>query len=514
MDEAQAYQELKKKLSDRYWRLNNLYYIQDKHGKKVKFKLNWAQQKLYDCIWYYNIILKARQLGFTTFIMIYFLDACLFNSNHKAGIIAHTRDDAEDLFTNKIKFAWDNLPELLKKELKGNDNTSKKLSFSNDSSITVGTSLRSGTFQKLLVSEYGKVSAKFPEKAREIKTGALNTVEVGQQIFVESTAEGKAGEFFDMCERARKLKAQMKKLIRSEPRFHFFAWFDNPEYALPDHEADLVIIDEKLEQYFDTLEEPLTINQKAWYASKYADMGSDMKREYPSTPEEAFEGSLEGTFYIEEMNFLRKNNRIRHVPLDPAYPVYTAWDLGLNDQMSIWFFQYINGEMYFIDYHESNNNGWDFYAKLIKDKGYNYEKHFFPHDGNKRIRGAEVVTDKSQAEQQGIRPIEVIPRTMSVYLDIRNFCRPSLKMSYFNEIECSIGINHLDGYRRKWDKTVAMFTDEALHDEASHGSDAYRTAAMAFRKGKLETVVVNVQNKVSKPVTAQRFTNPAKKIGR
>lgn len=484
-DAQQVCLEIKSKLSDRLWRLNNLYYIKNKEGKKVLLRLNWAQRKLYDALWYFNVILKARQLGFTTFILIYFLDACLFNDNHAAGVIAHTRDDAEDLFTNKVKFAYDNLPEWLKKERSASTDTAKKLVLSNGSSFTVGTSLRSGTFQKLLVSEYGKVSAKYPEKAKEIKTGALNTVEVGQQVFVESTAEGKTGEFFNLCETARKLKDKMVKLTRAQPAFHFFSWYDNPDYCLTDGETELTVIPAELKGYLNDL--PIDDNQRAWYAAKHAIMGTDMKREYPSTPDEAFEGSLEGAYYTEQMAALRNAGRIRKVPKDPSHPVYTIWDLGLNDQMSIWFFQFINGELYFIDYHESSNHGWEFYAALLTEKGHIYECHYFPHDGNKRIRGATVTTDRQMAEQLGIRPIKVVPVTSSVDKDIRNYCKPTLPLCYFDEENCSVGINHLDNYRKTWDKQASMFTDTPLHDEASHGSDAFRTGAVALKTGMLVT---------------------------
>src|SRR5829696_9052324 len=75
--------------------------------------------------------------------------------------------------------------------------------FSNNSSIRVGTSLRSGTLQYLHVSEYGKLCAKYPEKAREVRTGALNTIQSGQVVFIESTAEGQEGHFFELSEAAR-----------------------------------------------------------------------------------------------------------------------------------------------------------------------------------------------------------------------------------------------------------------------------------------------------------------------
>ncbi len=96
--------ELKTNLSNKWWRLNNLYYVINEEGQKVLFVPNEEQEKLFDDLWYLNIILKARQLGFTTFIDIYFLDEVLFNSNVEASIIAHNKEDATKIFRRKVCF--------------------------------------------------------------------------------------------------------------------------------------------------------------------------------------------------------------------------------------------------------------------------------------------------------------------------------------------------------------------------------------------------------------------------
>jgi hypothetical protein len=101
-------------LTSRQWRLANLYHIIDKDGRRVPFRPNWAQQALLDELHYLNVILKARQLGFTTFIQLFMLDACLFNSNIRAGTIAHRLDDARVIFRDKVKFVYENLPDELK----------------------------------------------------------------------------------------------------------------------------------------------------------------------------------------------------------------------------------------------------------------------------------------------------------------------------------------------------------------------------------------------------------------
>src|SRR5690554_5579563 len=107
-------EELKRNLGDRWWRLNNLYWIIDKHGKPILFRPNRAQRRYLASRHYLNAILKARQMGFSTAIQIDMLDRCLFNTNWNAGVIAQDLDTAQDIFDNKLKFAFERLPEVLR----------------------------------------------------------------------------------------------------------------------------------------------------------------------------------------------------------------------------------------------------------------------------------------------------------------------------------------------------------------------------------------------------------------
>lgn len=485
MDEQAAYQALLKKLSSQHWRLNHLYYIRASDGGKIPFRMNWMQEDLYKNLWYSNAILKARQLGATTFIMLYMLDACLFNSNHSAGVIAHTREDAEDLFTNKIRFAYDNLPPELRAAIPATQDTARKLVFNNGSSITVGTSLRSGTMQKLLVSEYGKIAARYPEKAKEIKTGALNTVHVGQQIFVESTAEGNSGEFFELCETARKLQEEGRTLTQLDPKFHFYPWYKNPSYILGEQDISNTIIDAKLAEYLNKIP-GLTPGQKAWYAKKAQQQGEDIKREFPSFPHEAFEQSMEGAYYTQQMNMVRRGGQITRVPYEPGKPVHTWWDLGINDSMTIWFFQHIGKEYRFIDYYESSGEGLQHYANHLRSLGYVYGEHLWPHDGTIRDLSSGR-TRMETARELGIWPIRIVPRTKNINDDIQAV-RTFLPRAWFDEVKCSQGIKHLDNYRKEWDDRLGQWKDKPRHDQASHGCDAFRTGVLGY-KGRVEEFV-------------------------
>ena len=95
MTESENIAYIKAHLSDKWWRMNNLYKIENEVAELVQFKLRPAQEFLFKNMWWLNDILKARQLGFSTAIDIYLLDEALFNKNLKCGIIAQDQKAAQ-----------------------------------------------------------------------------------------------------------------------------------------------------------------------------------------------------------------------------------------------------------------------------------------------------------------------------------------------------------------------------------------------------------------------------------
>lgn len=228
----QVSDEVKANLCNRMWRLNNLYYIKDKAGHKVKFQPNWAQREILDGLHNFNVILKARQLGITTLFAIFFLDHCIWNSNINAAIIADRQSNSKEIFMDKVKYAYDNLHPFIKGISPARRDNANELRFENGSCYRVGTSLRSGTMQLLHISEFGKICREFPPKANEIVEGALNTVQSGQFITIESTAEGRSGHFFDMVRRCQEKEAKGEKLTAMDWKLFFLPWYKHPEYRL------------------------------------------------------------------------------------------------------------------------------------------------------------------------------------------------------------------------------------------------------------------------------------------
>ncbi len=130
-----------------------------------------------------------------------------------------------------------------------NTDSARELLFPNNSSIRVGTSLRSGTLNYLHISEYGKLCAQTPIKAKEVKSGALNTVEAGQIIAIESTAEGRSGHFYDLCQDSQKDELAGKTLTPLDYKFHFFPWWRHPQYSLDGAEFDDIVIPKEYNEF-------------------------------------------------------------------------------------------------------------------------------------------------------------------------------------------------------------------------------------------------------------------------
>lgn len=476
-------------LKDWRWRIRNLYYIKDKHGKKVKFKPNWAQEIVMEGLWFFSVILKARQLGMTTFFCILYLDQVLFNANKTAGIIAHKKEDAEKFFDDKVKFAWDNLPDELKAVLgPPNTDSAKELSFPNGSKIFVSTSTRSGTVQFLHISEFGKICAQYPGKAKEIVTGAINSVEQGNFVTVESTAEGRSGYFFDYVTDAQQAEKEQRALSPLEFKFFFFPWWKEPAYRL---KATFVITRE-YEEYFKRLFDNYGIylddEQKRWYIVKKKSNGEEMLREYPSTPEEAFLASIEGAYFSMQMSRVYEDKRIRNVPYDSRMQVDTWWDLGMNDSNVIIFTQAVGNEIRFIDEYSNSGEGLAHYVQVLKDKGYVYNRHFFPHDVEVREMGAgggQGISRRQTLIDLGLRNIRTIERTKDINDDIEAI-RKVFARFYFDEAKTTKLVEAMQNFKKEWDEKLGEFKNYPKHDKASHFASAMRLVARGWNQHTIE----------------------------
>jgi hypothetical protein len=450
----------------------------------VPFFPNSVQKQLIYRLWNRNLVLKVRQRGITTLIAILWLDTALFSrSPIYCAIIAHDRSSAEEIFRTKVVFAYDQLPEFVRRMCPLEKKTATELVFGhNKATIRVATSVRSGTIHRLHISELGKIAAKYPEKAKEIRTGSIPAVPTSGILVVESTAEGQDGVFYDLAQTAKNLSMTGKPLSPKDYRFHFFSWWDAEEYEI---DPAGVVITERDHEYFRRVESiigrPIGPRKRAWYvATRDSDFGGEdplMWQEFPSYPDEAFAVSMDGCYYATQLATARKQGRIiDSIPVVSA-PVNTFWDLGKSDMSSIWFHQRVGHENRFIRYYEASGEDLDHYAAYIQQTGYVFGTHYLPHEASHKRLGKDADHNQSLREMlEELLPshrFEVVSRVTEMMAGIQATRRQFATCLFSNE-GCSIGIRRLGAYRKKWDKVRGCWSNDHEHNDDSHGADAFR----------------------------------------
>lgn len=303
--------------------IENYIKIRNKEGKIIDFKINNPQQRLYDIIKEQKqakkpvrvIILKARQMGFSTLTESILFKETVTKFNRRTGIITHLAAATNNLF-NMSKLMLDCLPEGMKPSVKRSN--AQELIFDNDEGtglkskikcMTAGTSGvgRSDTFDNLHLSELafweGDVTATL--------TGLMQAVPnlPDTMIIIESTANG-----------YEKFKELWDQAVNGENDFIplFVAWFELPEYSMPYSGFTLTKEEEELKALYNLTNEQLEWRRWCIRNNCQNDI-EQFKQEYPSCPEEAFIGTGSCIFDKEQII-----NRLRYVPkpIKQGYFIY------------------------------------------------------------------------------------------------------------------------------------------------------------------------------------------------
>jgi hypothetical protein len=190
----------------------------------------------------------------------------------------------------------------------------------------------------------------------------------------------------------------------------------------------------------------------------------------------SFDAPTFGAYFAAELRRMEDDGRLASIPIDRAVPVHTAWDLGYSDSTAIWFIQCVGKERRLIDYAEASGMGFDYYAKLLKDKGYVYGDHYFPHDIAQHMIGM----DRSRMETLRSLGISATVVPQGDLNDGINATRRLLDSCWIDRKRCSRGLECLRQYRREWDDKGKVWKPKPLHDWASHGADSLRTFAVGF----------------------------------
>lgn len=193
-----------------------------------------------------------------------------------------------------------------------------------------------------------------------------------------------------------------------------------------------------------------------------------------------FESAILGAYYGKEMRSITDAGRITNIEYDPMFPVHTAWDLGYSDDTTIWFYQVVHGEIRLLDYHSSNGHNIPYYVDVIKSRHYTYGIHWLPHDARAKTLasgGKSIIEQLS--EKIDIKSFKIVP-SLSLQDGIQA-ARLALTRSWFDH-RCDEGIECLKQYQREYDDDKKMFRDKPRHDWTSHGADAFRMLAIAWRE--------------------------------
>lgn len=463
-------------LSSKMWRMNNLYTIKDKRSNLIKFEMNKGQHQVFaaSLIYFRILILKTRQIGISTFWLVSFFDDCLFNPGFESGLMAQGDAESKQLL-KKIKLLWQHLNPEIKRllNIKLTANSRTEIMFSNGSTIYIQRSFRSGTLQRLHISEFSKIANRDPSAAEETMTGSLQTLTEGMVVVIEGTGEGE-NLFKDLVYAANDLDPTQRTAFDFFPIFLGWTSDENCVLAKLQKPTD---IDTK---YFNEIENELKITlsqeQKNYYISKRRELPETVNQEYPATIAEAFIVNRQGVYFADEyLSQVKGQDRLVKDLYDPTVNVQVAVDIGWDDAFVLIFFQTLNGEYRIINEYVNDtkpiSHFTDYMKRMTKKYKYKITNVIIPHDSKQHS-----VTDGKNPEkrfrEEGFKKLTPIKQTRNLPKDI-DMIRIALESMWIDP-KCKYVIGCLMNYRREFDKKKKVFKNAARHDKWSHGADALR----------------------------------------
>ena len=182
----------------------------------------------------------------------------------------------------------------------------------------------------------------------------------------------------------------------------------------------------------------------------------------------------DGAIYANEIREAQENGRVTHVPYDPTLKVHVVMDLGWNDSMSIILVQRGVSEARIIGYIEDDHRTLDSYSSQLKNLPYNFGQLYLPHDG--QTKDFKHGTSAEEIMRRNGWDVRIVPKSdieHGIRIARMNFHRVYFDKSVTRLLEC------LKNYRR----TINSATNEPgapLHDEYSHGADAFRYMSISL----------------------------------
>lgn len=203
--------------------------------------------------------------------------------------------------------------------------------------------------------------------------------------------------------------------------------------------------------------------------------------------EVSFDAAILGAFYGRELAAIRKEGRITDIAAVPWKPVHRAWDIGVRDDTSIWFFQVVGNRVFVLDcYTDNGGPGVEHYASIVRERceklgcDWRTGTDFVPHDA----RVKEWGIGRTRIEQMLDEKLNPVVCPAASKLDGINAARTTLKTAVFHN-RCDDGeqggISALTMYRREWDDDKKAFKVTEVHDWSSHLADAFRYLSLSWK---------------------------------
>ena len=188
-----------------------------------------------------------------------------------------------------------------------------------------------------------------------------------------------------------------------------------------------------------------------------------------------------GAYFALEMAQVRSEGRIIECNAIEGQPVHRAWDLGMRDDTSVWWFQVQGPQIIILDHYAASGGGLPHFAEEIekreKQHGWKNGTDWVPHDAKVKEWGT-ARTRVETMQQLGLHP-QLVP--WATFQDGINAARQTLPLCVFHPRTEETGISALEQYRREWDDEKKAFRATDVHDWTAHPAAAFRYLSFAWR---------------------------------
>jgi len=230
-------------------------------------------------------------------------------------------------------------------------------------------------------------------------------------------------------------------------------------------------------------------NDNPWFPDTLRMEKDALKNRDPIAYNNVWEGlcrlTVDGAIFANEMNVAELSGRITKVPYDPLKPVHAVFDLGWADHTAIWFVQFIGMETRLIRYLQDTQKTISHYLQEMQKLGYIYDTLHLPHDAESKNIASNGRSIDEIVRAAGYKT-NILPRVPVV--DSINAARTIFSNCYFDRENCADGLQCLRHYRYEVDPDSGQFSRNPLHDQYSHGADAFRYIGLMLQDRKEQKV--------------------------